>query len=137
MAKWLLKTEPTAYSWADLQRDKTTTWDGITNALALKNLRTMKKRDEAIIYHTGGERAAVGIARITSNPYADPKAGDERMAVVDLKAGQPLPRPVTLDEMKADPAFTGWDLLRLSRLSVVPVPEPVWKRILNLSRQRK
>lgn len=137
MAKWLLKTEPTTYSWADLQKDKTATWDGITNATALMHLRTMKKGDEAIIYHTGGERSAVGIAKITSNPYPDPSAGDERMAVVDLKAGDPLPRPVTLDEIKADPAFADWDLLRLSRLSVVPVPEPIWKHILKLSRERK
>ena len=135
MAKWLLKTEPGTYSWADFQKDKTTTWDGITNATALKHLRTMKKGDEAIIYHTGGERAAVGLAKITSNPYADPKADDGHLVVVDLKAGSPLPRPVTLDEMKADPAFAGWDLLRISRLSVVPVPETIWKHLLKLSRQ--
>ena len=135
MAKWLLKTEPGSYSWADLQKDKVTIWSGVTNNTALKHLRTMKKGDEAIIYHTGGERAAVGLARITSNPYADPKADDERLVVVDLKASAPLPRPVTLDEIKADPAFAGWDLLRLSRLSVVPVPDAMWKRLLKLSQQ--
>ena len=134
MSYWLLKTEPDAYSWDDLQRDRQTTWDGISNALALKHLRTFNKGDHALIYHTGGVRAAIGTATVLSAPYADPKQHDEKLAVVDLKVGTKLKRPVTLDEMKADPIFAGWDLLRLGRLSVVPVPTSLWKRIEELSR---
>jgi predicted RNA-binding protein with PUA-like domain len=136
VANWLLKTEPDCYAWDDLVRDKKTAWDGVTNALAMKHIRTMKKGDAALIYHTGGDRAAVGIAEITKNPYADPKEEDERLAIVDLKPKKPLARPVTLDEFKADKAFAGWDLLRIGRLSVVPVPDAMWKRILELSEQK-
>jgi predicted RNA-binding protein with PUA-like domain len=134
MAKWLLKTEPDCYAWADLVRDKKTVWDGITNALALKHLRTMKKGDLAFIYHTGDERQAVGIAQITKEPYAGPKEENEKLTVVDLKPVKALKQPVTLDTIKADPAFAGWDLLRNSRLSVVPVPEAMWKRVEELSK---
>lgn len=133
MARWLLKTEPDCYSWDDLARDKKTVWDGVTNALALKNIRTMKKGDLALIYHTGDQRAAVGVAEVSSNPYADPKEDDEKLAVVDVKAKKKLPAPVSLSDIKADPAFAGWDLLRLGRLSVVPVPDAMWRRIDELS----
>lgn len=135
MAYWLLKTEPDSYSWDDLTRDKKTVWDGITNALALKNLRTAKKGDLALIYHTGDERTAIGVAEITSNPYPNPKEEDERMAVVDLKPKHKLARGVTISEIKADPAFAGWDFIRNSRLSVVPVPEKMWKRIEQLAKE--
>jgi predicted RNA-binding protein with PUA-like domain len=134
VARWLLKTEPDCYSWAALERDKKTTWDGVTNALALKHIRSMSKGDEAIIYHTGDERAAVGVAQVVSAPYPDPAAGDEKLAVVDLKPKQKLTRPVTLDDIKADPAFAGWDLLRIGRLSVVPVPDAMWDRLLDLAK---
>ena len=133
MAYWLLKTEPDCYAWADLEKEKKTTWDGVSNALALKHIRTMKKGDLALIYHTGGERQAVGIAQITSAPYADPKQDDEKLAVVDLKAKKKLANPVGLDVIKADKAFAGWDLLRISRLSIVPVPESMWKRVAALA----
>jgi predicted RNA-binding protein with PUA-like domain len=133
MSHWLLKTEPDCYSWDDLARDKKTVWDGVNNALALKHIRTMNKGDLALIYHTGDERCAIGIAQIVSKPYADPKEGDERLAVVDLKPQKKLPRPISLDEIKADPAFVGWDLLRIGRLSVVPVPEAMWARIEKLA----
>jgi predicted RNA-binding protein with PUA-like domain len=133
MAYWLLKTEPDCYNWDDLVKDKSTVWDGITNALALKNLRTMKKGDHALIYHTGDERAAIGTATITSGSYPDPNLGEEKLAVVDLKIGKRLKRPVTLEDFKGDPKFAGWDLLRLSRLSVVPVPAPMWDHILELA----
>jgi predicted RNA-binding protein with PUA-like domain len=135
MARWLLKTEPDSYAWDNLVRDKRTTWDGVSNALALKHIRTMKKGDSALIYHTGGERAAVGIAQIVSAPYTDPKEGDDRLVVVDLKPKKKLPRPVTLDEIKADKSFTGWDLLRIGRLSVVPVPDTMWDHLLELSKE--
>ena len=135
MAYWLLKTEPDSYSWDDLARDKSATWDGVANATALKHIRAMKKGDLALVYHTGGVRAAVGIAEVTSAPYADPKEDDERMAVVDLKPKRKLANPVGLGVIKADKTFVGWDLLRIGRLSVVPVPEAMWKRILKLSEE--
>lgn len=133
MAYWLLKTEPDCYNWDDLKRDRKTVWDGVANALALKHIRTMKKGDQAAIYHTGKERAAVGLATIISAPYPDPKEDDEKLAVVDIKIDKPLGQPVTLSDFKADPAFEGWDLIRISRLSVVPVPEKMWKRMLKLA----
>lgn len=133
MAYWLLKTEPDSYRWDDLVRDRRTAWDGVSNALALKHIRSMKKGDLALIYHTGGERAAVGIAQVASAPYPDPKEGDEKLVVVDVKPKKKLDRPVTLSEIKADKAFEGFDLLRIGRLSIVPVPEKMWQRILDLA----
>jgi predicted RNA-binding protein with PUA-like domain len=132
MAYWLFKTEPDCYSWEKFTTDKRTIWDGITNALALKNLRTAKKGDLAFFYHTGTERAVIGIAEVISNPYPDPKEQDDKLAVVDVKLIRKFRHPVTLSDIKADPAFAGWDLLRLGRLSVVPVPEKMWKRIEEL-----
>lgn len=137
MAKWLLKTEPACYAWENLARDKKTTWDGVSNTTALKHLRSMKKGDEALIYHTGDERAAVGIAKVVSDPYPDPKEDDDRLVVVDLKPTKKLHQPITLSDIKADKAFAGWDLLRISRLSVVPVPEAMWKRLIELSDPEK
>ncbi len=133
MSYWLLKTEPDCYAWDDLARDKSAVWDGVSNALALKHIRSMKKGDLALVYHTGDERAAVGIAEVKSAPYSDPKEDDEKLAVVDLKPKKKLKSPVALSVIKADKAFAGWDLLRIGRLSVVPVPEPMWRRILELS----
>ena len=133
MARWLLKTEPDCYSWQQLVSDKKTTWDGVTNALALKHLRTMKKGDEALIYHTGDEKAVVGVAEVASAPYPDPKGGDERLVVVDLRPRKALKTSVTLSEIKADPAFAGWDLIRNSRLSVMRVPDSMWVHIEELS----
>src|SRR5439155_3409295 len=104
MAKWLLKTEPSVYSWDDLLRDKKTIWDGVTNATALKHIRSMQKGDAALIYHSGDERRAIGIAEVASAPYANPKVKDEKLAVVDIRPKRKLPRPVTLDEFKSDPA---------------------------------
>lgn len=133
MAKWLLKTEPDCYAWDQLVNDKKTAWDGVSNALALKHIRSMKKGDLALIYHTGDEKSAVGVAEVVSNPYPDPKEDDEKMVVVDLKAKKKLGRPVSLADIKADPAFAGWDLLRIGRLSVVPVPDKMWERIEELA----
>lgn len=134
MAMWLLKTEPSTYSWDDLVRDKKTTWDGVANAAALKNIRSMSKGDQVLIYHTGDERAAIGIAQVAGAPYPDPKEDNEKLVVIDLKPGKKLARPVTLDEIKKDKTFAGWDLLRIGRLSVVPVPEKMWERILELAK---
>jgi predicted RNA-binding protein with PUA-like domain len=133
MAYWLLKTEPDCYSWDSLVRDKRTVWDGVTNGLALKHVRAMKKGDLAFIYHTGDERSVIGVAEVVSNPYSDPKEEDEKLAVVDVKLSRKLLRPVTLAEIKADPAFAGWDLIRLGRLGVMGVPEKMWKRVEELA----
>ena len=133
MAYWLLKTEPSTYSWDDLARDKKTTWDGVTNATALIHLRAMTKGDLALVYHTGDERQAVGVAEVKSDPYPDPREGDDKLAVVDIKAKQKLAQPVGLSDIKADKTFGGWDFLRIGRLSVVPVPPAMWERILELA----
>lgn len=133
MAYWLLKTEPGTYSWDDLERDKKTVWEGVSNATALIHIRSMKKGDLALIYHTGAERAAVGIAEITANPYADPKLKDPKLVVVDLRPKKKLAQPVGLDQIKSDKACAGWDLLRISRLSVVPTSREIWNRVLALA----
>ena len=133
MAYWLLKTEPDDYSWDDLARDKQTVWDGVANNTALKHLRTMKKGDLALIYHTGDERRAIGIATITSAAYADPKEKDPKLVVVDLKPKKKLKHPVTIDQIKADMTFAGWDFVRIGRLSVVPVPQAMWEHLLKMS----
>lgn len=133
MKRWLLKTEPSEFSFDDLVRDGRATWDGIRNALALQNLRQFVTGDELIIYHTGSERRAVGIARVIGDPFADPGKNDPRLAVVAIEPLRALPSSVTLEQIKADPVFAGWDLLRISRLSVVPIPDPVWRRLMQLA----
>jgi predicted RNA-binding protein with PUA-like domain len=133
MSRWLFKTEPTHYSFDDLEREKKAVWDGITNNLALKNLRTVKKGDEVLIYHTGEERQLVGIAVIASNPYPDPKQNDPKLAVVDIKPRRKLKRSVTLIEIKGDKALKNFDLVRLPRLSIVPVSDAQWERLLELA----
>jgi predicted RNA-binding protein with PUA-like domain len=129
---WLLKTEPDDYRWEDLERDGRTVWDGVANPTALRHLRAVSPGDRALVYHTGGERAAVGIARAVSGPYPDPRAGDPKLVVFDLVPERRLPRPVTLAAVKADPAFAGFDLVRLPRLSVMPVPPALWDRIVAM-----
>jgi predicted RNA-binding protein with PUA-like domain len=133
MAFWLLKTEPGDYAFADLERDGATVWDGIANNAALKHLRGARPGDLALVYHTGDERAAVGIAEITSAPYADPAETDARLVVVDVKPVRRLARPVTLAAVKADPFFAGFALVREPRLSVMPVTPAQWRRLLELS----
>ena len=130
--KWLLKTEPTTYSYADLVRDGKTVWDGVSNHLALKHLRSMCRGDLALIYHTGDERAVVGTAEVLGDPYADPKQKDPRLVVVELKAKGKLARPVTLGEIKKQKALKDFDLVRLPRLSVMPVSDDQWNTIFSL-----
>ena len=132
MAYWLLKTEPQDYSWADLAQDGRTVWNGVKNPLALKYLRTMQPTDKALIYHTGIERRVVGFAEIITLPYPDPALDDPLRVVVEIKAVRSLPQPVTLAQIKQG-NFTGFDLIRLPRLSVVPVPTEYWQRILQLA----
>lgn len=133
MTTWLLKTEPNDYSFADLERDGSTVWDGVTNNMALANIRKVRAGDGVLLYHTGKEKAVVGLARVTSDPYPDPERDDERIVVFDLEPAEPLPRPVTLAEIKADPAFADWHLVRLPRLSVMEVPAELERRILKLA----
>ena len=134
MQRWLFKTEPSSYSFADLERDKRTRWDGVANAVALKHLRGIVKGDAVLIYHTGDEKAVVGVAEAVSNAYPDPNAKDERVAVVDVAAKRPLPRPVTLAELKARADLASFPLVRLPRLSVMPVTAAEWKVIERLGR---
>jgi predicted RNA-binding protein with PUA-like domain len=116
---WLLKTEPGTYSYDDLEREGRTVWDGVTNPVALRNLRGMKVGDRAFVYHTGDERAVVGRAEVVKAAYPDPNRGGPRLVVVDLKPGGRLSRPVTLAEIKALPVFAESPLVRQGRLSVV------------------
>lgn len=133
-AKWLLKSEPGHYSFSDLERDGKTVWDGISNNVALKHLRDVRRGDSVMVYHTGDERAIVGIAEAASDPYPDPKQKDARLVVIDLKAGKKLARPVTLDEIKKSEAFRDFDLVRLPRLSVMPVSDAQWTRLMAMSK---
>ena len=133
MAYWFLKSEPTAYGFESLQQDGRAVWDGIRNAQALIHIRAMKRGDQALFYHTGAEKGVVGTVRIDSAPYADPAAGDPKLAVVDIVPDRALGRPVTLAELKSDPAFSALGLVRHSRLSVGPVTAEQWKRILRLA----
>ena len=133
MAVWLLKTEPTVYSYEDLERDRQTMWDGVTNNQALQNIRKMEKGDIAIIYHTGDERTAIGLADVVRGNYVNPEHDDPKLAVCDVRAKQRLPRPVTLAECKAHPDLQDWLLVRSSRLSVVPLNAQQWKIFRSLA----
>lgn len=132
--RWLLKSDPEAYSFADLERDGQTRWDGVSNNLALKHLRSAHQGDQALIYHTGAERAVVGTAELLSDAYPDPGQNDPRFVVVDLKAGKRLARPVPLDEIKRRPALADFALVRLPRLSVMPVSDAQWKALMEMAR---
>lgn len=130
---WLLKTEPGTFSWQDLVRDGRATWDGVKNPAALGHLRAMRSGDLAFFYHTGGEKSVVGICRVVSPPYADPEAEDPRLVVVDIEPVKPLPHPVSLAAIKADRQFAGFSLVRIPRLSVMPVTPEQWRAILAMA----
>lgn len=131
--RWLFKTEPSVYSFQQLQKDKKTIWDGVKNNLALKNLKDIKKGDPILIYHTGDEKAAVGVARALSDAYPDPSKKDPKLLVVDIEAVKPLPRPVTLAEVKANKKLANFDLVRLSRLSIMKVSDEQWDTIEGMA----
>lgn len=133
MAYWLLKADPADYGWAHLVRDRRTTWDGVSNNLALKHIRAVRKGDAALIYHSGSEKAVVGVARVTRDPYPDPERDDPRLVVFDLKPDRQLPVPVSLAKIKSVPAFRDFSLVRMPRLSVMPVPAALWNRILEMA----
>ncbi|MDX1595645.1 MAG: EVE domain-containing protein [Nitrosopumilaceae archaeon] len=133
---WLAKQEPDGprgYSFAQLKKDKKTIWDGVHNNLALKHMNNMKKGDLSFFYHTGKERQIVGIMEIISDPYPNPKENNKRFIAVDVKYKKPLKNPVTLDELKKQKKFKNWELLRISRLSVMPVPKNIWDSIIKIS----
>jgi predicted RNA-binding protein with PUA-like domain len=136
MALWLCKQEPTCYSFDDLLRDGQTVWDGVSNALARKHLRQMKPGDRVLFYHTGKEKAIVGEMVVASEPRPDPKV-DEAAVAVDMKPVRKLARAVTLAEIKADKTLANWDLVRISRLSVVPVPASQWKRVETMASKKE
>lgn len=131
---WLFKEEPSSYSFQQFTKDGGTSWSGVRNPLAQKHLRSVKKGDHVFFYHTGSEKAVVGVARATSDPYQDPKDTSGKLVVVDLAPVRALKRPVTLAEIKASKAFAGFALTRLPRLSVMPVSEAEWKEIERLSK---
>jgi len=126
---WLLKTEPSAYSYDDLEKEGRTRWDGVKNPAALRNLRAMKKGDRVFVYHTGGEKAVVGTAEVVREAYPDPKAKGGRLVAVDIEPRGRLARAVTLPEIKAMPELAESPLVRQGRLSVVPLTAAQWDAI--------
>ena len=133
MARWLVKTEPSTYSFDDLKREKKAVWDGVSNPVALKHLAVVKKGDTVVVYHTGDEKQAVGLATAASDAYPDPKLGDPKRVVIDLKPDRALPKPVTLAQVKADAVLKGTELARLPRLSVMPFSEEHFARLMKLA----
>lgn len=131
-AGWIMKTEPGTYSYDDLVRDGRAVWDGVTNPVALKNIRAMAPGDLVLVYHTGDEKAAVGLAKVASAAYADPKRNDPKLVVIDLVPGPRLKRPVTLAAMRAEPKLADIALVRAPRLSVVPADAAQWKTLLAM-----
>ena len=133
MALWLFKTEAGDYSFSDLQKDGHVVWSGVANPAALGHMRGTKKGDHVLIYHTGDEKRIIGLAEIAKAAYPDPKEKNEKLVVVELKPVKPVKTPVTLVQLKADARFKDFLLVRISRLSVMPVPEPLAKILLKLT----
>jgi predicted RNA-binding protein with PUA-like domain len=130
---WLFKEEPNHYSYKDLEKDGATFWDGVANPLARKNLRNVRVGDRVLYYHTGEERAIVGEMLVLEGPGPDPASDDPKSVVVKVQAVRAWPNPVTLQQIKQDDAFAGWDLLRMSRLSVLAVSADQWKRLEKMA----
>jgi predicted RNA-binding protein with PUA-like domain len=135
---WLFKTEPSTYSLQDLEhKPDGDVWDGVANALALKHLREVRAGDRVLVYHTGSEKAVVGIAKVTRAAYPDPKQADQKIVVVDLKAEARLTKPVPLADLKKELRYADFALIRLPRLSVMPVPADLWQDILERGGMRR
>jgi predicted RNA-binding protein with PUA-like domain len=130
---WLFKQEPSSYSLADLERDGETLWDGVTNPVAQKNLRHTRVGDRVLFYHTGNEKAVVGEMEVVGNPEPDPKAPDSKAVVAKVRFVRRWPEPVTLAAIRGIKAFEGSDLLRIPRLSVVPITAEQWEQLEQLS----
>jgi predicted RNA-binding protein with PUA-like domain len=133
-AYWLFKEEPDHYNFADLERDGTTLWDGVANNLARQNLRKVCRGDQVLYYHTGKEKAVVGQMEVIADPIPEPGSDDPKAVVVEVRPVRRLHHPVSLERIKNDPALADWHLLRLPRLSVVPVSAAQWRRVQELSR---
>jgi predicted RNA-binding protein with PUA-like domain len=130
--QWLFKTEPGQYSFSDLEREKKAVWDGVSNSLALKHLRDIRMGDEILIYHSGDEKAIVGLALAVSDPYPNPQENDEKLVVINVKPKKRLARPLSLTEIKAIEELKDFDLVRLPRLSVMPIAESYWEKLQDL-----
>lgn len=135
MAYWLAKTEPESYSYTDLEKLGRDRWNGVKNFAALKHISKMVPGDLVFIYHTGKEKAIIGVAEVVSPAYQDPNETDERFILTDVEPRYRLTRPVTLKEIKANPVFQEWELVRLSRLSVMPVIPEHWQLIHAMAKQ--
>jgi len=131
---WLVKQEPSSYSWSDLVAEGETSWTGVRNFTARNNLRKMRKADEVLFYHSGEEKAVVGIAKVMRTAYPDPTAKEGDWSTVDLAAVKPLARPVTLREIKGNSRLRGIPLIRQSRLSVMPLAEPEFREIVSMGK---
>ena len=132
---WLAKQEPSSYNFSKLEKEKQTVWDGVHNNLALKHINNMKKGDQIFFYHSGNEKQIVGIMVVASKPYPNPDEKNKRFVVVKVKHKKRLKRPVTLSEIKKEKKFKNWELLRISRLSVMPVPKQIWDYIIKMSQK--
>jgi predicted RNA-binding protein with PUA-like domain len=134
MNYWLVKQEPESYSFADFQKDGKTDWTGVRNFTARNNLKEMKAGDKVFYYHSGDERAVVGYAKVTKTAFPDPTADEGSWVAVELEAGKPVKKPVTLAEIKANPKLAEMKLVKLSRLSVSPVTKEEWDEIVEMSK---
>jgi predicted RNA-binding protein with PUA-like domain len=130
--RWLFKTEPGEYSYDDLERDKKVVWDGVSNNLALKNLREVRLGDEILIYHSGNDKAIIGLAEAVSDPYPNPKENDEKLVVLNLKPKRRFVHQVSLTEIKNNDELKDFDLVRLPRLSVMPVKDEHWRALQEM-----
>lgn len=132
MAFWLLKSEPSEWAWEDQIKHVSTTWDGIKNPQALQNLKCMKNNDKCFFYHTGAERAVVGIVKVIRTFYLDSRDKKNKIGCVDVKTEKSFPKPVTLSSMKQEAILQDSALIRQGRLSVVPVPQKMWRHICRM-----
>jgi predicted RNA-binding protein with PUA-like domain len=130
--RWILKTDSDVYPFDQLERERKVVWDGVSNPVALKHIRSMAPGDPLMIYHSGATKEIVGLARVTSDPYQDPKRKDPKLVVVNIEVDRRLPRTVSLAAIKADSAFADLALVRQPRLSVIPVPEAQWMKLLGM-----
>jgi predicted RNA-binding protein with PUA-like domain len=136
MAYWLVKSEPSAYSWEQLEKDKQTVWSGVRNYAARLHLRNMKKGDEVFFYHSNEGTDIVGIAKVIKEAYKDPTTDDDRWVAVDLKVYKKLKKPVTLETIKKDKRLAGMALVRIGRLSVQPVADKEWEAVMELAGEK-
>jgi predicted RNA-binding protein with PUA-like domain len=133
MNRWILKTDSDVYPFDQLERERRAVWDGVSNAVALKHIRAMTPGDPLLIYHSGTTKELVGLAHVISDPHPDPKRNDPKLVVVEVEVDRRLPQTVSLAAIKADPTFADLAVVRQPRLSVIPVPEPQWKKLLGMA----